>query len=68
MLLPREENGPGGKGAKLPEEWFADKDKAYLEKHLVPQDPNLWLLDHFEDFIEARKVLISEKFAGLIAK
>jgi hypothetical protein len=68
MLLPREENGPGGKGAKLPQEWFADKDKIYLEKHLIPQDSRLWSVDHFEDFIEARKVRISGKFAGLITK
>jgi hypothetical protein len=67
MLLTREENGAGGKGAALPRDWFAGKDKAYLQKHLIPDDPSLWELDRFEDFIEARKVLIKEQFGSLIA-
>ena len=36
MLLTLEENGAEGKGSILPKDWFAGKDKAYLEKHLIP--------------------------------
>lgn len=67
MLLTREENGAGGKSDTLPKDWFASKDKAYLDRHLIPQDPNLWELDSFEDFIRTRKKLIAAKFHWLIA-
>ena len=66
MLLSKEENGAGGKWDTLPDEWFAGKSKEYLEKHLIPADPNLWKLDQFEAFIEARKVLIRERFKSLL--
>lgn len=67
MLLTREENGAGGKGGILPEEWFVGKDTAYLDRHLIPPDSALWKLDRFEDFITARKRLIRDKFAFLLA-
>ena len=66
MLLSREENGAGGKGDTFPEDWFLGKDESYLEMHLVPKRPDLWTLDHFEDFIEARKALIRQKFNYLL--
>ena len=66
MLLSREENGAGGKGDTLPEKWFADKPKDYLERHLIPQDPALWKLERFDDFIEERKKLIAERFKWLL--
>lgn len=66
MLLTKEENGAGGKWATLAEDWFKDKPKAYLDMHLIPQDPELWKLDRFEDFIEARKALIKAKFKDLL--
>jgi hypothetical protein len=66
MLLTREENGPSGKGATVPEVWFSDKDEAYLDMHLIPTDKELWKLDRFEDFIAARKELIRTKFKNLL--
>jgi hypothetical protein len=66
MLLSREENGAGGKGDTLPEDWFADKDRDYLEKHLIPDNPKLWTMDRFEDFIEERKRLIRGRFMSLL--
>lgn len=65
MLLTREENGAGGKGDASPVEWFADKDEAYLSKHLIPKDPALWELDRYDDFVEARKALLLAHFRGL---
>jgi len=66
MLLTKEENGPGGKTDMLPEEWFAGKDRSYLDMHLIPPDPALWKLDRFEDFISERKNLIRERFNDLL--
>jgi hypothetical protein len=66
MLLTAAENGAGGKGATPPEEWFTDKSKEYLEMHLIPDDPALWKLGRFEDFIAERKKLIRTKFAFLL--
>jgi hypothetical protein len=66
MLLSREENGAGGKSDTPPDEWFRDKDRAYLEKHLIPDDPGLRGLDRFEDFIAARKELIRQRFSYLL--
>ena len=68
MMLRKLENGPGGKGSTLPEEWFESKDSAYFNEHLIPDDRTLLHMDRFEDFIEARKKLIRGKFADLLAK
>jgi len=65
-LLRRQENGPGGKGDQLPSEWFADKDEAYLDLHLIPKDRSLWELDEFEGFLDARKDLIRQRFKFLL--
>lgn len=68
MLLTREENGTGNKGNKTPDEWFADKDPAYLMMHLIPIDKTLWTMDRFEDFVEERKKLIRERFETLLTQ
>lgn len=65
MLLSREENGAGGKTDIPPVKWFAGKDAAYLQKHLIPNDTTLWELDRYDDFIEARKLLLREHFRTL---
>ena len=67
MLLTAAENGAGGKSDTPPDEWFKDKDKAYLDRHLIPRDQTLWKLDRFEDFITERKKLIKAKFAYLLS-
>jgi uncharacterized protein with ParB-like and HNH nuclease domain len=66
MLLSQEENGAGGKWDILPEQWFAGKDKDYLDKHLIPPNPAIWKVDRFEDFIEERKNLIRKRFEFLL--
>ena len=68
MLLTAQENGSGGKTDILPEVWFADKSKDYLELHLIPQDKELWKLENFEKFVEERKKLIEAKFDTIIIK
>lgn len=68
MLLTAEENGAGEKTDIIPEIWFADKPDNYLELHLIPKDKNLWKVENFEEFVEARKELILKKFDYLIIK
>lgn len=66
MLLTKQENGAGGKSDTPVAEWFADKDDAYLELHVIPKDKSLWELENYERFIEERKILIVEKFKHLL--
>jgi len=33
---------------------------------LIPDDPSLWVLERYDDFIEARKALIVGKFGYMI--
>ena len=66
MLLTAKENGAGGKKDIPPEDWFRNKDDNYLNLHLIPKDQELWKLDNYEQFIEARKKLILEKFSFMI--
>lgn len=66
MLLTREENGAGGKSDTPPAEWFEGKSSAYLSLHLIPNDPALWEMDRYDDFIEARKKLIHDRFKSLL--
>lgn len=66
MLLTALENGASGKTDIIPEEWFKDKPDSYLDLHLIPKDRNLWKLDNFEMFIDARKKLIQNKFADIL--
>ena len=71
MLLTKDENGPGGKGASSPEDWFQDKSQEYLKKHLIPDNPDLWKTENFEYFLGERKKKIVEKFRnqfGLLIK
>ena len=68
MLLTQQENGAGGKWDTPPDVWFADKSDEYLDMHLIPNDRNLWKLERFEDFVEARKTLIKQKFSSLLVK
>jgi len=66
MLLTMQENGAGGKGDMLPNDWFKEKPLDYLETHSIPADQELWRLDRFEDFIDARKTLLRERFKALL--
>ena len=68
MLLTAAENGAGGKTNTLPDVWFDSKPDSYLDLHLIPKDRTLWKMDRFEDFVEARRNLILQKFDFLIIK
>lgn len=66
MLLTAAENGPGGKGDRLPSEWFAEKGQSYLDMHLIPDDPELWDIDRYDDFIKARQELLLERLMPIL--
>lgn len=73
MLLKADENGFAGKTDTPPSSWFDrarfksdDEHKEYLVMHLIPSDPALWELDRFDDFINARKELILNKFRPML--
>ena len=72
MLLTAQENGSGGKTDTPPDVWFAervaDEGEAYLDLHLIPKDRELWKVENFEQFIEAREKLILEKFSFMLHK
>jgi hypothetical protein len=73
MLITAEENGFSGKCDTPPEQWFSlsrftskNAQEAYLNLHLIPKDPELWKLESFDKFIEARKELIAARFSGML--
>jgi hypothetical protein len=61
-LLTSRENGFAGKSGQLPEQWLAEQDDAFFQLHLIPKEPELWKVDNYSAFIEARRKLILEKF------
>lgn len=73
MLLTAQENGAGGKTDAPPGEWFrrsrfsSDAEyERYLKLHLIPNDPALWNLERFDDFVVARQRLIAKQFAFML--
>jgi hypothetical protein len=73
MLLTADENGFQGKNATHPDQWFDASrfpneaaQARYFAIHLIPSNPELWHLDQFDRFIEARKALIADKFSRML--
>ncbi len=38
---------------------YAEKDPALLSSHWIPLEPELWEVDHYEDFLAARRELLA---------
>jgi hypothetical protein len=73
MLLTAAENGFSDKTDTPPAEWFApqrfdsqEQRARYMDLHLIPDVPKLWELNRYDDFINARKELIKEKFKYML--
>ena len=49
------------KHSKPLEKWLSTRDKSFMTKHLIPDDPNLWRIEKFDEFVIKRKEMISEK-------
>lgn len=46
-----------------PEEYlaeYADKDPSVVESHWIPLDRNLWKVENYDDFLEARRKLLAK--------
>jgi hypothetical protein len=65
-----EDTNRAGKRAKELKEWLKDWDAAerdpYLARHLIPQQPELWGLDRFDDLLLERSKKIVEKIRQAI--
>lgn len=49
---------------RLPENYFPEIESAHpgaLASQWIPDDPTLWKIDNFRDFLEARKLLLAEE-------
>jgi uncharacterized protein with ParB-like and HNH nuclease domain len=49
------------------EEWIATRDDGFKKCHLIPDVPELWKLERFNDFIAAREKLIAARLKKLFA-
>lgn len=50
---------------KPPEEYLSDVESQYpgaLAKQFIPMQPELWKIEHFPEFLEARRLLIATKY------
>ena len=47
--------------ARPPEEYLAEVDPGALESQWIPQDPSLWRVDRFRDFLAARQELLAKE-------
>lgn len=56
-------------GNQLPEEYLpeiAERHPGALESQWIPMDPDLWKMDRYLDFLEARKALLARAANGLL--
>jgi len=53
-------------GNKLPYVYLSEIDSEILKSHMIPLDKELWKLENYPQFLEARKQLIMEKKNELI--
>jgi hypothetical protein len=49
------------------EEWISTRDNGFKKRHLIPDDPALWKIERFEDFIKAREALIAIRLKKLFS-
>lgn len=47
--------------------WLATRDVSFKRRHLIPDDPSLYLFERFEQFIHAREQMIRERLAAIFA-
>jgi len=47
------------------EEWISTRDSSFMKRHLIPEEPELWKLENFKQFIAKREGLIEERIKRL---
>jgi uncharacterized protein with ParB-like and HNH nuclease domain len=50
-----------GKSDENFEKWLKTRDRTFRNKHLIPDNPQLYSIRRFDDFIEAREQLIRQR-------
>lgn len=41
--------------------WLVTRDSSFKKRHLIPDDPELWKFENFQQFVEERELLIAKK-------
>lgn len=59
QLLTSEENAT--KSEMSFDEWIDTRTESYCERHCIPQDENLYVVENFLEFIDAREALIRQR-------
>jgi Protein of unknown function DUF262/Protein of unknown function (DUF1524) len=49
------------------EEWICTQEAAFLERHLIPQIPELWRFEKFPDFLKERQLLILDRLYKVLS-
>ncbi len=62
-LLTQQENQE--KLNKPFEKWITTRDTSFKQRHLIPNNPDLWKLENFDDFINEREQFIVERLKKL---
>ena len=58
-------------GSKPPAEYFPQlesENPGVLDSQWIPNDPSLWVVEAYEDFLEARRVLLAQAAEDLLAE
>ena len=62
LLLPHENQE---KSDQPFEKWITTRDTSFKQRHLIPNNPDLWKFENFEGFIDERERLIVERLDKL---
>jgi len=63
QLLNEDENL--AKSGKEFGDWITTRDQSFKARHLIPDDSELYKLEHFEEFLDAREQLITERLKSI---
>ena len=62
-LLSPEENKE--KSNKPFDKWLITRDATFKKRHLIPDSPELWKVERFDDFVKERQKLIEKRLVKL---
>ena len=48
------------------DKWLKTRDASFKRKHLIPDDPELWKVERFEEFVAAREKLIRQRLIQVL--
>ena len=49
-------------------EWIKTRDESFYDRHLIPDDPKLYKLENFDDFLDARGALIKQELINVLGE